>query len=81
MKPSVFGILPVACVAIGLAIVTASAAAQAAPDIIRVKDIALINSMPSTVQSLSTESMSIATLFALDAAPKAIDRPLHFFVF
>jgi hypothetical protein len=71
MKPSVFGMLPVACVAICLATFTASAAAQAAPDIIRVKDIALINSMPSTVQSLSTESMSIATLFALDTAPMA----------
>jgi hypothetical protein len=71
MKPSVFGMLSVACATIGLATFTASTTAQAAPDIIRIKDIALINSTPSTVQSLRTESMSIETLFAIDAAPMA----------
>jgi hypothetical protein len=71
MKPSVLSMIPAACVAFSVATFTTAATAQTAPSIIRVKDIALINSMPQTGQSLRTESMSFDTLFTLDAAPMA----------
>ncbi len=71
MTPSVLSLIPAACVALSLATCTTAATAQTAPSIIRVKDIALINSMPQTVQNLNTESMSFETLFTLDAPPMA----------